>query len=123
MDLFKQLSDGVKAGVDMTQGAVKGAVDLSKQGIDGAMDLTSKGTGMVAGPLGDVANATVMKIPGADAVKEAGEKGLKSATDLTASAVGTTLDATKGGLGVVMAGANGVFDTVGVNAGFQVSKS
>ena len=59
MDLFKQLSDGVKAGVDMTQGAVKGAVDLSKQGIDGAMDLTSKGTDMVAGPLGDVANATV----------------------------------------------------------------
>ena len=32
MDLFKQLSDGVKAGVDMTQGAVKGAVGLVQAG-------------------------------------------------------------------------------------------
>ena len=72
------------------------ATDTVKDTVAGTVDLTRKGSEVITKPLGDVANATVMKIPGAEAVKEQAGKVTSAVTDVASKGVELAKEGTTG---------------------------
>jgi len=106
-----------KQGFDMAKDGAKVVSDKGMEGFNAASDMTGKATGAVTGPLGDVANATVMKIPGADKVKEASDSATNFALENAKKASDMAVDGTKSVSGAVVDGASKGMKVVGETAG------
>ena len=90
MDVSNKGVELGKQGFDMAKDGTTKVTDVGMKGFEATKDLAGKATDTVSKPLGDVANATVMKIPGADAVKEAGEKATSMTMDSDATMTPTS---------------------------------
>ena len=118
MDVSNKGVELGKQGFDMAKDGTTKVTDVGMKGFEATKDLAGKATDTVSKPLGDVANATVMKIPGADAVKEAGEKATSMTMDaLPARAVNMVVDGTKTVSGAVVDGASKGVSVVGEATG------
>lgn len=126
-DVVKEQTD--KATAAVTEAATKGmemTTDMAGKGLEAAGDLTNKATEAVASPLGDVANATVMKIPGADAVKggidsaaNATIEAAKKADEMAAEGTKAVTNTVGSGVGFVTSGVSDAVEKLGAAAGFQ----
>jgi len=120
------VTDVANKGMDLANQGVTATTDIAGKGLTAATDVASKATDAVAKPLGDVADATVMKIPGADAVKEAGEKATaatieaaKKADEMAAEGTKSVTSTVGSGVGFVTGGVADAFEKLGAAAGFQ----
>jgi hypothetical protein len=127
-------ADAVKGGIDSATNAVTDVAtksidmttDMAGKGLTAAGDLTTKGADMVTKPLGDVADATVMKIPGADAVKggidsatNATMEGLKKADEMAAEGTKSVTSTVGNATTWAAGGVTDAFEKLGAAAGFQ----
>lgn len=117
MDVSNKGVELGKQGFDMAKDGTTKVTDVGMKGFEATKDLAGKATDTVSKPLGDVANATVMKIPGADAVKEAGEKATSMTMDVASKGTNMVVDGTKTVSGAVVDGASKGVSVVGEATG------